>query len=159
VIDDFGRQRATPEEILNRWIVPLSRKVDYLQTANGSSFSMPFAVKLVVSSNLDPNTLGDEAFLRRLRTKISVATCNEEEFDQILATAAQQFGVELGENADSYLREVCMNALGQLRPYVAFDFCDLMQGICDYEEVPLLMDTTMIDHIVDIYFVEPPAKP
>lgn len=157
VIDDFGRQRATPEEILNRWIVPLSRKVDYLQIASGTSFSMPFAVKLVVSSNLDPNALGDEAFLRRLRTKVSVATCNADDFDEILTRAAESFGVELGEGASEYLREVCVKHLGQLRPYVAFDFCDLMQGICDYEKVPLLMDRTMIDHIVEVYFVESPA--
>ncbi len=154
VVDDFGRQRAMPEEILNRWIVPLSRGIDYHQTASGTSFHLPFAVKLVVSSNIDPHELGDEGFLRRLRIKVAVGTCDSEEFNEILARAAADFGVALDEGASDYLQEVCLKHLGKLRPYVAFDFCDLMQGICTYEDVPLTMDRFMIDHIVEIYFVE-----
>jgi hypothetical protein len=154
VVDDFGRQRAMPEEILNRWIVPLSRGVDYLQTASGTSFNVPFAVKLVVSSNIDPHKLGDEGFLRRLRIKVAVGTCNADEFDEILKRTTKHFGIELEAGVSEYLRSVCLDHLGELRPYVANDFCDLMQGICEYEEVPLTMDKFMIDHIVEIYFVD-----
>lgn len=87
---------------------------------------------------------------------MAVGTCDSEEFNEILARAADHFEVELHAAASQHLQEVCLRYLGELRPYVAFDFCDLMQGICAYEEVPLTMDRFMIDHIVEIYFVERP---
>ena len=83
LIDDFGRQVATPAQILNRWIVPLERQVDYLNLAAGGKVTVPFAAFLVFSTNMRPEQLGDEAFLRRIRYKMLVKSPDPIEFLQI----------------------------------------------------------------------------
>ena len=83
LIDDFGRQRATPAEILNRWIVPMERKVDYLSFLTGGKMSVPFETFLVFSTNLNPEALGDEAFLRRIAYKVLLRGPAENEFVRI----------------------------------------------------------------------------
>ncbi len=153
VIDDFGRQLVSPDEILNRWIVPLSRSIDFLKMANGTTFTTPFAVKLIVSSNLDPNSLGDEAFLRRLRNKVYVGACSEDEFDEILEIAAAKSNVSLTDTSAQVLRKVAYHYVGALRPYIAIDFCELMSGICEYEKRPTVMDEAMIADVAELYFV------
>ena len=71
-MDDFGRQRMRPEDLLNRWIVPLESRVDYLTLHTGKKFQVPFDVLTVFATNLDPASLADEAFLRRIPYKIPV---------------------------------------------------------------------------------------
>ena len=88
VIDDFGRQTVSPETLLNRWIVPLDRRVDYLSLSYGVRFDIPFDVKVVFSTNLDPTTLGDEAFYRRIQNKILVSSISDAEFDEVLMRSA-----------------------------------------------------------------------
>jgi predicted ATPase with chaperone activity len=83
LIDDFGRQKATPAEILNRWIVPMERRIDYLTFKNGSKMHVPFECFLIFSSNLKPNQLGDEAFLRRIQYKMLMRNPIEDEFRSI----------------------------------------------------------------------------
>src|SRR5262249_30941025 len=84
VIDDFGRQTVSPEALLNRWIVPLDRRKDYLSLSYGLKFEIPFDVKVVFSTNMEPATLGDEAFFRRIQNKILVRPISDEEFDAVL---------------------------------------------------------------------------
>jgi hypothetical protein len=157
VIDDFGRQAITPDEILNRWIVPLSRNVDYLKLNNGAKFTVPFAVKLVVSSNFEPKRLGDDAFLRRLRNKVFVGSCSSEAFDGILVNSAESMGIELSEDTAEYLREVAVANIGELRPYVAVDFCDLQRGIARYRDAAPRLDRAAVDEVAEIYFGDPDA--
>lgn len=157
VIDDFGRQAITPDEILNRWIVPLSRNVDYLKLNNGAKFTVPFAVKLVVSSNFEPSRLGDDAFLRRLRNKVFVGSCSAEAFDGILVNAAQSMGVGLTDETAAHLRKVAMDNIGELRPYVAVDFCDLQRGIARYRKVAPILDPAAVNEVSEIYFGDPEA--
>lgn len=83
VLDDFGRQRTRPEELMNRWIAPLDRHIDFLSLPGGKKFEVPFDVLVVFSTNLDPRTLTDEAFLRRIPNKINVAYATPEQFAQI----------------------------------------------------------------------------
>src|SRR5690348_340103 len=83
LIDDFGRQRATPAEVLNRWIVPMERRVDYLSFLTGGKMTAPFEAFLVFSTNLNPADLGDEAFLRRIQYKMLLRGPSESEFIQI----------------------------------------------------------------------------
>ena len=80
LIDDFGRQRATPAEVLNRWIVPMERHVDYLSFMTGGKMTAPFETFLVFSTNLNPADLGDEAFLRRIQYKMLLRGPAESEF-------------------------------------------------------------------------------
>ncbi len=153
VVDDFGRQQLQPTELLNRWIVPLSRGIDFLRLVNGAKFTVPFELKLVASTNLDPNSLGDEAFLRRLRNKVYVGACTEVAFNWILVRAAQAKGIAVNAESAQHLRRVSQHYIGDLRPYVAIDFLDLMIGIARYEGTPLTLDVPMIDRVARVYFV------
>jgi len=83
LVDDLGRQRITPTELLNRWIVPMDRHLDYLRLQTGGKMTVPFETFLVFSTNLDPDELGDEAFLRRLRYKLLMRSPDEVEFREI----------------------------------------------------------------------------
>ena len=93
LIDDFGRQKATSTEILNRWIVPMERRIDYLSFFNGGKMTVPFETFLIFSTNLSPDKLGDEAFLRRLQYKILVTSPGEDEFRTIFSTVCQAHGL------------------------------------------------------------------
>jgi hypothetical protein len=84
IVDDFGRQRVRPEELLNRWMTPLDRRVDFLTLPGGRKFEIPFDLLVVFSTNLDPRLLADEAFLRRIANKIKLESPTPEEFIQIL---------------------------------------------------------------------------
>jgi predicted ATPase with chaperone activity len=99
LIDDFGRQKATSAEILNRWIVPMERHIDYLSFANGGKMTVPFETLLIFSTNLTPDKLGDEAFLRRIQYKMLLRSPEEEEFRKIF----QQFAEKQGLTADAAL--------------------------------------------------------
>ncbi|MEL6980896.1 MAG: AAA family ATPase [Actinomycetota bacterium] len=153
VVDDFGRQTASPDEILNRWIVPLSRGIDYLRPNTGTKFTVPFELKLVISTNIDPYALGDDAFLRRLRNKVFVGPCTEAAFNWILVRAAKRTGMEVTAQSAAYLTAVTRAAIGELRPYVAVDFCDLAVGIAAYHGTASALDPRMIDQVAAVYFV------
>jgi SpoVK/Ycf46/Vps4 family AAA+-type ATPase len=90
LIDDFGRQRVTPAEVLNRWIVPMERRVDFLTFQNGTKMTVPFETFLIFSTNLQPHQLGDEAFLRRIQYKMLLRNPVEEEFRKIFIQFAER---------------------------------------------------------------------
>ena len=92
LIDDFGRQKVTPAEVLNRWIVPMERRIDFLTFTNGAKMTVPFECFLIFSSNLKPSNLGDEAFLRRIQYKMLLKSPREEEFVQIFIKFAEGKG-------------------------------------------------------------------
>lgn len=153
VIDDFGRQRMTPDELLNRWIVPLDRQIDFLSLSYGMKFTVPFDVKVVFSTNLPPSSLGDEAFFRRIHNKIYVGAVTDEEFDWILARVVRSKNIECTNEAAAYLRQVCRSyGHGDLRPYLPADVCQILQAVCSYEETPVEMTPHNIDRVAEIYF-------
>ncbi len=154
VLDDFGRQTASPDQILNRWIIPLSRGIDFLRPNTGTKFTVPFEVKLVISTNIDPHTLGDDAFLRRLRNKVYVGPCSEEAFNWILVRAADREQLQSTAEAASHLTAVTRSHLGELRPYVAIDFCQMAVGICNYHGLSPVLDRRLIDQVASVYFVQ-----
>ncbi len=153
VVDDFGRQAIRPSDLLNRWIIPLSRNVDFLKLSNGTKFTVPFELKLVASTNLNPNALGDDAFLRRLRNKVFVGPVEEEAFNWILARVAKAKGLQVTAEGALRLRDHAQKQLGELRPYLAVDFCELALGVCEYETLPPNLDTKMVDRVASVYFV------
>jgi hypothetical protein len=107
VIDDFGRQRAAPGEILNRWILPLHDRVDYLSLHTGKTFQMPFDELVIFSTNMHPNELMDEAFLRRLDYKIEASAPSEEVYRQVFRDVCARENIEFSEAAyDQVLAEV-----------------------------------------------------
>jgi len=154
VVDDFGRQAASPEQILNRWIIPLSRGIDFLRPNTGTKFTVPFELKLVISTNIDPYALGDDAFLRRLRNKVYVGACTAPAFNWILVRAAKREQLEVNPASAAYLSEVTRHYLGELRPYVAVDFCELAVGICRYDGLERVLDRRLIDRVAAVYFVQ-----
>lgn len=158
VVDDFGRQAIRPSDLLNRWIIPLSRGIDFLKLANGSKFTVPFEIKLVASTNLNPNSLGDDAFLRRLRNKVHVGAIKEDAFNWILARVSQAKGLQVTAEGAERLRYQAEQHLGELRPYLAVDFCELALGICEYEDMARVLDTRMIDRVASVYFVNEQVK-
>ena len=88
IIDDFGRQRLRPEELLNRWVVPLDRRIDFLTLAGGRKIEVPFEMLVVFASNMDPAELVDPAFLRRIQTKIKIGEVSDEQFCEIFRRVA-----------------------------------------------------------------------
>lgn len=105
LIDDFGRQRATPAEVLNRWIVPMERSIDFLSFRTGGKMLIPFEAFLVFSTNLKPEQLGDEAFLRRIQYKMLVKSPDVKEFKEIFARFCESKQLPVRENLVDYLIE------------------------------------------------------
>jgi DNA-binding PadR family transcriptional regulator len=97
IVDDLGRQLVSPQSLMNRWIVPMDRRVDYLALHTGTKFMVPFDVIVVFSSNLPPASLADEAFLRRLGYKIRVGTLDEAEYEAIFKQECQKLGIPFSE--------------------------------------------------------------
>ena len=99
MIDDFGRQQVRPSDLLNRWIVPLEKRIDFLTLHTGQKFEVPFDQLLIFSTNLDPVNLADEAFLRRIRYKIEVDDPTEAQFGRSGSWSARPKGVEFDDEA------------------------------------------------------------
>jgi hypothetical protein len=153
VIDDFGRQSMSPEDLLNRWIVPLDRRVDYLSLSYGVRFEIPFDVKVVFSTNLEPSTLGDEAFFRRIQNKILVHSITDEEFDIVLHRAAEKCGVTIAAGAEEYLRKVSREqGDGDLRPYLPNEVCKILKAVCQYLDAPPELNPATIEQVASVYF-------
>jgi hypothetical protein len=98
ILDDFGRQRMRPDELLNRWMTPLDRRLDFLSLPGGRKFEIPFDLFVVFSTNLDPRELADEAFLRRIPNKIKVNHATPENFCQILRNECLARGIAWDED-------------------------------------------------------------
>jgi hypothetical protein len=154
VIDDFGRQAMTPEELLNRWIVPLDRQVDYL-TLGGRKFQVPFEVKVVLSTNLDPTALGDEAFFRRIHNKVYIGCLDDQQFDWVLARVAQAKQIEVTEDAAARLRSAARaQGDGELRAYLPGVVCKLAVAICRYENAAVRLTPALVDRVLELYFAK-----
>lgn len=145
VIDDFGRQAASPEVLLNRWIVPLERQVDYLYLVTGNKFEVPFETKIVISTNMAPEDLGDEAFLRRIQNKVFVGPLQAHEFQWVLARTANAMGVELQPGIEPLFQAYCeQRGGGELRAYLPRDICKLIKSIAAYDRVaPVMNEETL----------------
>jgi len=127
IIDDFGREKIKPAELLNRWIVPMDRRIDFLTLAGGSKFEIPFDLIVAFSTNLNPASLADEAFMRRIQSKVKVTYVTEEQFHEITQRVCAGAGVE-------YNAEVAGGFIKKLRemkqPLRACYPRDIIQHIC-----------------------------
>jgi len=135
VLDDFGRQRASPAEILSRWIMPLEYNVDYLTMHTGFKFQVPFDCLLVIASNQDPETLADEAFLRRIQYKIRLGDPNREAYEQIFAREAAQRGLPYDPGAVEWIFSTVYKTRGIApRGCHPRDLLRLVQDLAQYED-------------------------
>jgi predicted ATPase with chaperone activity len=155
VIDDFGRQILSPEYLLNRWIVPLDRRVDYLSLTYGVKFEIPFQMTVVFSTNLDPSKLADEAFLRRIQNKIYVEPVGPEVFDQIFNRVVENKNIKNEPGSSKFLRELCSELMGrELRACYPDDIITIIEAISAYEEVPVMISKDNLKRAADIYFTQ-----
>jgi energy-coupling factor transporter ATP-binding protein EcfA2 len=155
LIDDFGRQQVRPRDLLNRWIVPLENRFDYLTLHTGRKVEIPFDVLVVFSTNLPPKDLVDEAFLRRLRHKIEIADPCYEDYRQIFKDVAEAKDVEYSDSGLAYLLQEWYIRKGRkLRASHPRDLCDQILDISRYLNLKPEMSTEMIDRAARAYFVE-----
>jgi hypothetical protein len=152
VIDDFGRQLISPRDLLNRWIVPLDRRIDYLSLNYGVRFHIPFEVMIVFATNLEPSELADEAFLRRIPNKILVDAVAPEVFDEIFRRVMMKFNMPCDPGTYDHLRKLCIKRGGDLRPSYPRDMCRIIQALKVYEEQPLRVGLADLDRAVELFF-------
>ncbi|MGH2628832.1 MAG: ATP-binding protein, partial [Anaerolineales bacterium] len=155
LIDDFGRQQVRPRDLLNRWIVPLENRIDYLTLHTGRKVEVPFDVMVVFSTNLPPRDLVDEAFLRRLRHKIEVADPTYETYRDIFQRVAQAKKVKYSDQGLAYLlQEWYIKRNRKMRASHPRDICDQIQDISRFLNVEPEMTKDLIDRAGESYFVE-----
>ncbi len=144
----------SPRELLNRWIVPLDRRVDYLTLASGMKFQVPFELMVVFSTNLNPNSLADEAFLRRIQTKVEVEEVDNEIFDRISQRVFETHQVPAEPGCLEYLRETCRAASGHLHACFPSDIHRLVKSICEYEGRSVRLTRANIERAAALYFAK-----
>ena len=153
VIDDFGRQLIPPRDLLNRWIVPLDRRVDYLMLRYGVKFQIPFDLMVTFATNLDPSSLADEAFLRRIQNKILVEEVTPGVFDEILRRYALTQNIPFDPEKAEYLRTLVLrDGRTVLRACYPADICKILISISQYEGRAPQMTRTDLDRAVGLYF-------
>ncbi|MEO8433620.1 MAG: hypothetical protein ABI596_01890 [Pyrinomonadaceae bacterium] len=152
VIDDFGRQRVAPQHLLNRWIVPLERRVDYLALHTGKKIEVPFEQLVVFSTNLDENDLADQAFLRRMGYRARVEPPTPAAYSQIFARAASRRGVEYSEASLNHILHKYVTEQKQMKGCEPRDLLDRITDICMFEGQPLQLTPQLIDVAWKNYF-------
>jgi predicted ATPase with chaperone activity len=155
VIDDFGRQALRPQDLLNRWIVPLELRIDFLTLQTGKKIEIPFDELIVFSTNLDPRDLVDDAFLRRIRHKLLIDFPDEKIYYQILQRECQLRGMELPAEAFVYLMQKHYLAVNRnLRACHPRDLLDQISDIATYLSIKPILSKQLIDAACDSYFAE-----
>ncbi|GIW92037.1 MAG: hypothetical protein KatS3mg110_0078 [Pirellulaceae bacterium] len=153
VIDDFGRQRIRIDELLNRWIVPLEEKIDFLSLPSGKTIQVPFDQLIIFSTNLEPRELVDEAFLRRIAYKIEIRDPSEAEFRELFRMVAGQLGMEYRDEVVSYVIEKHYRKEGRsFRCCHARDLLYQVKAYCQYSRRPLEMTPQYMDLAAENYF-------
>lgn len=153
LIDDFGRQRIQPAELLNRWIIPLENRYDFLTLATGKKIQVPFEQLIIFSTNLDPKSLADEAFLRRIPYKVHVGDPSVDEFHRLFQSAAKSFRCEYSKSAVDYLIERHYRPTSKaFRRCHARDLMSQISNYCKYNEFAIAMRPDYFDRAVANYF-------
>ena len=146
VIDDFGRQRVAPQDLLNRWIVPLERRVDYLALHTGKKIEVPFEQLVVFSTNLDENDLADQAFLRRMGYRARVEPPTAGAYSDIFRYQANRRGIVVEQPTLDYILKKYRAEKRQMKGCEPRDLLDRATDICQFEKHKL----ELTPHIVDI---------
>lgn len=154
LIDDFGRQQVSPQALLNRWIVPLEKSIDFLTLKTGKKLQLPFELFLVLSTNLSPEDLIDDAFLRRIQNKLSVPDPTPQQFLDIFVGQCKTMGIPFDQSAFNYL--IKKHYIESKRPFRASHPRDLLRqlsGIARYRNIPPEMTPQLLDMSCATYFV------
>jgi hypothetical protein len=155
LVDDFGRQRIRPQELLNRWIVPLESRVDYLTLHTGRKFQVPFDVLIVFATNLDPASLADEAFLRRIPYKIPIVDPTVEQFTRIFELNCERRNLRFHQVMVAYLLRRHYAPLNRpLRACQPRDLLDQVTALSRYRGHEPAVTRELIDAACRAYFVD-----
>ncbi len=153
LIDDFGRQRIEPAELLNRWIVPLENRFDFLTLSTGKKIQTPFEQLIIFSTNLEPKDLVDDAFLRRIPYKIEIANASEVEFHELFKLYCKTYQCEYCAEVVEYLLQTHYRPLARpLRRCQPRDLLSQIQNYCNYNDLPMEMLPEYFDRAVKSYF-------
>ncbi len=160
IVDDFGRQRMPPRDMLNRWIVPLEKRIDFLTLHTGSKFPVPFDCLLIMATNIDPKQLVEEAFLRRIHYKIKAESPSPEEYERILQRYCESKGIVFVPGAREYIYRQYYQA-HKIAPRGCHprDIIDHLVDIAKYLEVEPALSTDLVDRACHSYFLDFPTAP
>jgi len=163
VIDDFGRQRVAPQDLLNRWIVPLERRVDYLSLHTGKKIEVPFEQLVVFSTNLDENDLADQAFLRRMGYRARVEPPTPAAYSEIFKHQAYKRGIRYGQPVLDYVLSKYKAERRQMKGCEPRDLLDRATDICLFEGngvdlTPEVLDVAWRNYFGTSHTFEPVAK-
>jgi hypothetical protein len=155
LVDDFGRQRMRPEDLLNRWIVPLESRVDYLTLHTGKKFQVPFDVLTVFATNLDPSSLADEAFMRRIPYKIHVGDPSIEQFTSILEMNCRRRDMTFHPVMAEYLHRRHYQPTDRpMRACHPRDLLDQVTALCRYRGQEPTLNRENLDAACAAYFLD-----
>jgi predicted ATPase with chaperone activity len=153
LIDDFGRQRIEPSELLNRWIVPLENRHDFLTLATGKKIQVPFEQLIIFSTNLEPKDLADDAFLRRIPYKIEIGDPSPDEFRRLFQASCEAIGCPFQSQAVDYLVQTHYRPQNRpLRRCQPRDLLQQMANYCAFNGAPLQLSPQLLDRVVRSYF-------
>ncbi len=155
LIDDFGRQKVTPAELLNRWIIPMDRHIDYLTFATGGKVAIPFETFLIFSTNLHPDKLGDEAFLRRIQYKMFLPNPTEQEFVEIFERFCRSVGAVCSRDLiERFLEKRYRRTGKRLRRCHPRDVITHAVDWIRFECLPMELNDQVLDHAFESCFLE-----
>jgi predicted ATPase with chaperone activity len=155
LIDDFGRQQVRPSDLLNRWIVPLEKRVDFLTLKTGKKIEMPFEEVIVFSTNLKPKELVDDAFLRRIQSKINVVNPTANQFREIFKRQCEHFNIPFDQQGLVYLlREHYVKQQRELRACHPRDLLRILVGLAKYLNKRPGLEPELVDRACQSYFVD-----
>ena len=159
LIDDFGRQQISPTQLLNRWIVPLETEIDFFRLQTGQTFNVPFKQLIIFSTNLDPEDLVDDAFMRRIQMKVEVTSPDEKMFYQIFVSQCNSLKIPFDKASFIHLLQEWYQKKGRkLQSVHPRDILKVVAAMCEYLGEPIRLSPQLIDEACQSYFVEPTGE-
>ena len=159
LVDDFGRQRVPAGELLNRWIVPLESRIDFLALQTGRKFEVPFDVLIIFATNLEPRKLADEAFLRRIPYKVLAKNPSLEQFSSIFQMVCRKHGVEYKPEVVDHLCHEYYEGRGlEMRSCHPRDLVEHMVHLCRYRKQTPVITPQLLDEACQTYFLDKPLN-
>ena len=154
IIDDFGRQQVPPQALLNRWIVPLEKRVDYLTLHTGKKFQVPFDTLVVICTNIEPQKLADEAFLRRMRNKIYVGDPSAEDYAEIFRRYCGKYNIQFEARAIEYLKQQYYSRYRiAARSCHPRDLIEQIVSIAKFYDIPPSLEPWFLDRACQNYLL------
>ena len=152
LIDDFGRQRVAPEELLNRWIIPLEHRIDFLSLHSGQKIEVPFMLMLIIATNLNPQDVTDPAFLRRIGYRIALTAPTPERYEDIFRQYAARYGVTVEPELMKWLLDRYSANKRELRSCEPRDLIERVRDICQHHNRQMKLDRELLDTAWKGYF-------